>query len=238
MKINPHANFAHKITRICTFTVVHVYSVVQAWLQTISRRLSSLDLLLLQGPGSVPVVKCLLEEEEELTLVDDHFSVPVSSVTWPMAALEWCCCMVVQDGRVDQLQRPRHFPEPVTAYTIRELSITWHLYGGRDFPSNSPSSSPHLQRTGLSSIGTKKLSVSSPPSQKIKGAGSVGRKGKVSQRGKEQETSGWKLAGGAGRDHSVLMEVELSKVQWWRFAWRHQLNGARLDGNKCGLFVV
>ena len=122
--------------------------------------------------------------------------------------------MAVRDGRVDQLQRPRHFPEPVTAYTVRELSITWHLYGGRDFPPKSPSSSPRLQHAVLSSVGGKKLLSASPPSQRVKGTGSGSRKGKTSRRGREQETSGWKLVGGAGRDHSVLMEVELSKVQW------------------------
>ena len=123
---------------------------------------------------------------------------------------------VVQDGCVDQLQRPRHFPEPVATYTIRELSITWHLYGGRDFPPISPSSSssPRLQRIAFPSVGVKKLPAASPPLQRIKGAGSVSNKGKVSQRGREKETSAWKSVGGAGRDHSVLMEVELSKVQW------------------------
>ena len=119
-----------------------------------------------------------------------------------------------QDGRVDQLQRPRHFPEPVTAYTLRELSITWHLYGGRDFPSKSPTSSPLLPHTAPSSAGMKKqAAAASPTSQRRKGSGSVGKKGKIGGRGREQEASGWKLAGGVGRDHSVLMEVELSKVQ-------------------------
>ena len=53
------------------------------------------------------------------------------------------CC--AQERHVDQLQRPKHFPEPVLQYTLKELTIVWHLYGGHDFPTHPPSSgsTPH-----------------------------------------------------------------------------------------------
>lgn len=168
---------------------------------------------LLQGPGSAPVVKCLLEEAEELTVMDDHFSVPVSFQLYDNLSRDLhvtvMLCMLFQDGHVDQLQRPRHFPEPVTTYTIRELSITWHLYGGRDFPPASPSS-PRLQCRLLSGA-RKKLAHVSPPWGRMKGTCPAGRKG--SSKGREQERIDWKSAGGAGRDHAVLIEVEFSKVR-------------------------
>lgn len=61
----------------------------------------------------------------------------------------------LQEQHVDQLKRPKHFPEPVIQYTLKELTIVWHLYGGHDFAllssSSSPSSSPHTLTTTSSS---------------------------------------------------------------------------------------
>ena len=95
---------------------------------------------------------------------------------------------------MDQLQRPRSFPNPRTQYTLKEMSVVWHLYGGRDF---------------------------SPP-QPPKSSGGLG-KGRESQRrtglkywDKKQAMcvhgTAWKLGGGPGRDHMVLVEMELDKV--------------------------
>lgn len=46
-------------------------------------------------------------------VVDNHFSVPV--------------------GKADLLKAPKHFPAPVYRYTLREMTIVWHMYGGLDF---------------------------------------------------------------------------------------------------------
>lgn len=48
--------------------------------------------------------------------------------------------IIVQDGHfsrplgsTDLLRAPAHFPVPSTRVVLREVSLIWHLYGGRDF---------------------------------------------------------------------------------------------------------
>lgn len=52
--------------------------------------------------------------------------------------------IVVQDGHfaqplgsTDLLRAPAHFPVPSSRVVLREVSIVWHLYGGRDFGPHS-----------------------------------------------------------------------------------------------------
>lgn len=40
--------------------------------------------------------------------------------------------MFVQIGRSDQLRAPDHYPSAVLRYCLREMSIVWHMYGGKD----------------------------------------------------------------------------------------------------------
>ncbi len=47
-------------------------------------------------------------------MVDNHFAVPIS--------------------KVDVLKAPKGYPTPVSKYTLREMTIVWHMYGGHDFP--------------------------------------------------------------------------------------------------------
>lgn len=37
------------------------------------------------------------------------------------------------EGRADQLKAPEHFPMSVNRYTLREMTVVWHMYGGHDF---------------------------------------------------------------------------------------------------------
>ena len=46
--------------------------------------------------------------------MDNHFSVPT--------------------GKPDLLKAPQGFPMAVMRYTLCEMSLVWHLYGGHDFP--------------------------------------------------------------------------------------------------------
>lgn len=48
--------------------------------------------------------------------------------------------IIVQDGyfsrplgSTDLLRAPAHFPMPSSRVVLREVSLVWHLYGGRDF---------------------------------------------------------------------------------------------------------
>lgn len=131
------------------------------------------------GPGSVPVVKCLLNDGEELKIIDNYFAVP--------------------DEVVDQLKRPQGYPKPEFIYSLRELTIIWQLYGGRDFslPSPSPSSSlsPLLsaKRSMAPEAKTKKMK---------KKNGGAGIRGDLKR-----------SVGGMGRDQAKLVEIEISKLR-------------------------
>ena len=50
---------------------------------------------------------------EPVRIVDNHFAVPI--------------------GKTDQLRAPEYFPEAVLRYTLCEMTVIWHMYGGQDF---------------------------------------------------------------------------------------------------------
>lgn len=109
---------------------------------------------------------------------------------------------------MDQLHRPRSFPDPQTQYTLKEMTLVWHLYGGRDF------SVPPAAETVRGRRGPERERQS---------------KDRTSLRcwsGKNMGLHGtsWKSGGGAGRDHTVLVEVELDKVRQQRTkGWSHDI---------------
>ncbi|OWK17105.1 hypothetical protein Celaphus_00013306 [Cervus elaphus hippelaphus] len=76
-------------------------------------------------------------------------------------------------GSTDLLRAPAHFPVPSSRVVLREVSLVWHLYGGRDF-------GPH---PGHSS-------------------------------GPNRPQNSWRAQGGSGRQHHILMEIQLSKVSF------------------------
>jgi autophagy-related protein 2 len=92
---------------------------------------------------------------------------------------------------MDQLHRPRSFPEAKTQYTLKDMSVVWHLYGGRDFAAAAAATDrpdPRARRnSSLRYWGVRN------------GVGGYG--------------CSLKTGGGRHRDHSVLVEVELSKVR-------------------------
>ncbi|XP_058467736.1 autophagy-related protein 2 homolog A [Malaya genurostris] len=136
------------------------------------------------GNQEVPVL------EEPIRIIDNHFSVPT--------------------GKHDLLLAPKEFPMAVTRYTICEMSITWHLYGGHDFlteeerkksrpkKSHSEHSFAHLPmseayKSGVSySKGSPSVSFGPTLSQKLT----------------------WKSRGGPERRHDVMMEVQVNKVKF------------------------
>lgn len=70
----------------------------------------------------VPEVRWLCQES--LRVVDNHFSVPL--------------------GKTDLLKAPRHFPPAILRYTLCEMSLVWHMYGGKDFGSSKTCSKKHV----------------------------------------------------------------------------------------------
>uniref|UniRef100_A0AAQ5YJY0 Autophagy related 2B n=1 Tax=Amphiprion ocellaris TaxID=80972 RepID=A0AAQ5YJY0_AMPOC len=132
------------------------------------------DFCILETPGSrgedrdqEPVVKLLTSDPVEIK--DDHFSQPLEGS--------------------DSSRGAMNFPIPEVRYLIKEISVIWHLYGGKDFgnvistisPARSRGSTPH----------------SSPSQTPVRQAKASGRAG-----------------GGKGRNPDVLMEIQLSKVRF------------------------
>ncbi|XP_029812574.1 autophagy-related protein 2 homolog A isoform X2 [Suricata suricatta] len=103
--------------------------------------------------------------------------------------------IIVQDGyfsrplgSTDLLRAPAHFPVPSSRVVLREVSLVWHLYGGRDF-------GPH-------------------PGHRTRGS-FMGPRGSPSRcSGSNRPQNSWRTQGGGGRQHHVLMEIQLSKVSF------------------------
>lgn len=58
----------------------------------------------------------VLQSDDPIRIVDNHFSAP--------------------HGKPDLLKAPADFPMAVQRYTLCEMTLVWHIYGGRDFDEN------------------------------------------------------------------------------------------------------
>uniref|UniRef100_A0A8C9ZHY2 Autophagy related 2A n=1 Tax=Sander lucioperca TaxID=283035 RepID=A0A8C9ZHY2_SANLU len=87
-------------------------------------------------------------------------------------------------GSSDLLRAPSRFPVPQSRVVLREISVVWHLYGGKDF-------------------GSKPIGRSVP-------AGVRGSPSRSVAPSRPQNS--WRWAGGSGRQHALLMEIQLTKV--------------------------
>ncbi|XP_063242394.1 autophagy-related protein 2 homolog A [Bacillus rossius redtenbacheri] len=158
--------------------------------------------------NGLPEVRAL--GSEPVRIVDNHFFTPA--------------------GKTDLLQAPRHYPPPVLRYTLREMTLVWHMYGGSDFsrapkkvcvedkprpgtnscPSSPPFNNLHLQRspsdTHVSGFGgCVTFSKTTPSEVRLETRRSAG--GRV-------EAGAWQSRGGPCRQHDVLMELQLNKVRF------------------------
>ncbi|XP_035117304.1 autophagy-related protein 2 homolog B isoform X3 [Callithrix jacchus] len=117
----------------------------------------------MQEKEEEPVIKIMVDDA--IVIRDNYFSLPVK--------------------KTDTSKAPLHFPVPVIRYVVKEVSLVWHLYGGKDFgtvPPTSPAKSyisPHS-------------SPSHTPTRHGRGM----------------------VCGGKGRNHDFLMEIQLSKVKF------------------------
>uniref|UniRef100_A0A673K2H5 Autophagy-related protein 2 homolog B-like n=1 Tax=Sinocyclocheilus rhinocerous TaxID=307959 RepID=A0A673K2H5_9TELE len=132
------------------------------------------DFCILDTPGSrvpekdeEPVVKKLISEP--ILVREEHFSVSLEGSS--------------------SNRGPLHFPVPEIRYLIKEISVVWHLYGGKDFCGGALSSSPARSR-GC----TPHSSPSQTPVKQVR--------------------RGSRAGGGWGRNPDVLMEIQLSKVRF------------------------
>ncbi|XP_062892347.1 autophagy-related protein 2 homolog A isoform X4 [Mobula hypostoma] len=138
------------------------------------------DFCILDAPGmgippkdGEPIVSKLTDDS--IAIKDGYFSRPI--------------------GSTDLLKAPARFPVPDTRIMLREISVVWHLYGGKDFGSVRPSSfhshSPRMKPVAVSARSSP--SRSAFPNR-------------------PQNT--WRTQGGSGRNHDILMEIQLTKVSF------------------------
>ncbi|CAL7949589.1 unnamed protein product [Xylocopa violacea] len=147
----------------------------------------------------VPEVRWLCQES--LRIIDNHFAVPL--------------------GKTDLLKAPKHFPAPILRYTLCEMTLIWHMYGGRDFEAPQAATKKHVV------INDNMLRPNTAPLDKTrspwcdgvtfnKSAPNEVHFGSVpnSPRGKCKDTIDWQVMGGSGRRHDILMELQLNKVRF------------------------
>lgn len=151
----------------------------------------------------VPEVRWLCQES--LRIMDNHFAIPL--------------------GKTDLLKAPRNFPAAILRYTLCEMTLVWHMYGGRDFGSSAPSAKKHVTiddcehcfqgeclnqtRNKSDGVGGGVTFSKSSPNEVRFGHASHSPRGKVRESNLE-----WQYAGGPGRQHDVLMELQLNKVRF------------------------
>ncbi|KAM6923372.1 autophagy-related protein 2 homolog A [Xenentodon cancila] len=137
------------------------------------------DFCILEAPGmgipprdGEPVVTVL--SQGPIRVKDSHFSRP--------------------RGSSDLLRAPSRFPVPQSRVVLREISVVWHLYGGRDFGKPVSIHAQTANRGRSVSAG-----VRGSPSRSVASS---------------RPQNSWRWAGGSGRQHSLLMEIQLTKVSF------------------------
>uniref|UniRef100_A0A8C4NVQ3 Autophagy related 2A n=1 Tax=Dicentrarchus labrax TaxID=13489 RepID=A0A8C4NVQ3_DICLA len=98
-------------------------------------------------------------------------------------------------GSSDLLRAPSRFPVPQSRVVLREISVVWHLYGGKDFGGKPMSIHAQHANRGRS----VPAGVRGSPSRSVTSS---------------RPQNSWRWAGGSGRQHTLLMEIQLTKVSF------------------------
>ncbi|XP_033148965.1 LOW QUALITY PROTEIN: autophagy-related protein 2 homolog A [Drosophila busckii] len=126
-------------------------------------------------------VQKIFISEDPLRIVDDHFCLP--------------------NNRADVLRPPEHFPVTEQSYTLCEMTFTWHLFGGKDFPDHdySTRSTSYVNISKISGMSeTYKQGVSEPQNK--------------SEKRFDKETCNESQI--SMRNSEVLVEIQLSKIRF------------------------
>lgn len=109
----------------------------------------------------------------------------------------------------------------VLRYTLCEMTLVWHIYGGHDFQSTiKPEDKENIKRNTKQN---KTVNFYEEDRSRIEDSGvSFSRMDgnsvtftNVNKKKKDEELSkNWRVKGGVGRDHDVLMELQLNKVRF------------------------
>ncbi|KAK7082787.1 Autophagy protein [Halocaridina rubra] len=168
----------------------------------------------IKSPSGEPQVRLLTDDP--VVIYDNHFTVPL--------------------GKVDQLKAPKHFPSACIKYTLQELTVVWFMYGGSDFKTSRSTVSSKRRVTindsngnpdyGVDnySISSSKLGyISKEPSVTLRAGDVHYSSGHVSpnvfkksppQSPQHRSHAVWQAAGGPGRLHDTLLELQLGKVRF------------------------
>uniref|UniRef100_A0A4W5NJF9 Autophagy related 2A n=1 Tax=Hucho hucho TaxID=62062 RepID=A0A4W5NJF9_9TELE len=124
-------------------------------------------------------------------------------------------------GSSDLLRAPSHFPVPQSRVVLREVSVVWHLYGGRDF-------------------GGKAMSTHTQHGNRGRSAPSGMRGSPSRSTAPSRPQNSWRWAGGGGRQHNLLMEIQLTKVSFQHESYPVVVSaaGPGLEGEGPGVGAV
>uniref|UniRef100_A0A3Q3JKP4 Autophagy related 2A n=1 Tax=Monopterus albus TaxID=43700 RepID=A0A3Q3JKP4_MONAL len=155
------------------------------------------DFCILEAPGmsipprdGEPVVTVF--SQEPIRVKDSHFSRP--------------------RGSSDLLRAPSRFPVPQSRVVLREISVVWHLYGGKDFGGKPMSMHAQNANRGRS----VPAGVRGSPSRAVASS---------------RPQNSWRWAGGSGRQHTLLMEIQLTKVSFQHESYPVAVAGQDGDGS-------
>lgn len=142
----------------------------------------------------------VVHSDEPIRIVDNHFSIPLD--------------------KHDMLKAPPGFPQAVTRYTICDLTISMHLYGGNDFPGGDgdavgrdkdPERTVTVERAGMSDAYKKGVAFSKVSSTVTLPSGGSTSSYKPTGGGAAKAPRSWKERGGVNRNFDVCVEIHSNK---------------------------
>ncbi|XP_065067241.1 autophagy-related protein 2 homolog B-like [Rhopilema esculentum] len=156
---------------------------------------------------------CILEQDDENDDNSDFEPVTRKLIAPDVHILD--NFFQVPRGRYDLLGAPTGYPSPVYRYTIREMSVVWKMYGGRDFQVPEYNSPSPLES------GSPTLNSYSPRQSPVHRQGQNKKPQRLSKKYEdknfavsENERRKGKYKGGLGRDYNTLVELHLNKIRF------------------------
>lgn len=122
-------------------------------------------------------------------------------------------------GKSDLLNAPKTFPTPISRYTLCEMNIIWHMFGGNDFTTTDNKSEKN-KTVNFASEKTSDYSSDSQSQQPQQQPTATFKKNDdnikltTASSKKVPTIRTWKTAGGPDRNHDILMEFQLNKVRF------------------------
>ncbi|CAH1390573.1 unnamed protein product [Nezara viridula] len=144
------------------------------------------------NPNSPPIVRILTNDP--IVIIDNYFT--------------------VSPGKIDHLLAPKHYPSPVYIYTLSDINVVWHMFGGNDFSCTTVAKkniSFDLTDNNKSSI---EINTETDPfgvGYKKTCSAKYCKNGKNARNKRNKK---WYVVGGQNRKHDVLMQLNFSKLRF------------------------